>query len=95
MATPEVKVKTQIKKILDDVGAYYVMPISGGFGNSGALDYSVCIRGRYVGIEAKAGKNKPTALQLYHMTQIRKAGGLAFVVNEENLEDFKNELKRI
>ena len=58
--TPERKVKNQVRKVLDKAGAYYVMPVTGGYGNSGAPDFLVCLQGRFVGIECKAGKNTPT-----------------------------------
>jgi hypothetical protein len=38
-----------------------------------------------MGIECKAGTNKPTALQEKEMADIRKAGGVTFVINETNL----------
>jgi hypothetical protein len=35
-------------------------------------------------IECKAGKNKPTALQVQEIEAIRRSDGTAVVVNEEN-----------
>ena len=61
--TPEAKVKKKVRDVLKALGAYYVMPITGGYGNSGAPDFVVCLRGRFIGIECKAGKGKTTALQ--------------------------------
>ena len=49
--TPERRVKTQVRKVLDKLGAYYVMPVTGGYGNSGAPDFLVCLQGRFIGIE--------------------------------------------
>ncbi len=40
-----------------------------------------------VSIETKAGNNKPTALQERELKQIRDAGGVAFVINETNLDE--------
>jgi len=31
--TPEASVKAKVRKILDGFGAYYVMPVTSGFGN--------------------------------------------------------------
>lgn len=86
-STPEVRVKNSIRQRLKAAGAYYCMPIGTGFGISGILDFAVCHKGRYIGIEAKAGKNKPTALQLKHMREIVAAGGIALVINEDNLHE--------
>ncbi len=87
MATPEVKVKDKVKAVLKNLGAYYVMPVTGGYGNSGAPDFLVCYKGRFIGIECKAGRNKPTALQEKNLREIEDAGGSALVVNEENVVD--------
>lgn len=84
-ATPEVKVKKQIRKLLDEYGAYYAMPIGTGYGNSGVPDFLVCFNGYFIGIEAKAGTNKPTALQESHLQRIQDAGGTALVINENNM----------
>jgi pantoate kinase len=92
--TPEAKVKAKIKKILNDMGAYYAMPLGTGFGNSGVPDFLICHQGAFFGIEVKANGNKPTALQLHHMMQIRKAGGVSFVVDETNVEDLRKELEK-
>ena len=75
MATPEAKVKTRVKAILKNLGAYYVMSVTSGYGNSGAPDFLVCIRGKFIGIECKSGNKKPTALQLKNLDLIDKAGG--------------------
>jgi len=84
--TPEAKVKKQIRKILDTTRCYYAMPVGSGFGNSGVPDFLVCHDGTFVGIEAKAGKGKTTALQENNLKRIRDAGGVAVVVNEANIE---------
>lgn len=84
--TPEAKVKKQIRKILDTTRCYYAMPVGSGFGNSGVPDFLVCHQGTFLGIEAKAGKGKTTALQEDNLKRIRDAGGVAVVVNEANIE---------
>jgi len=87
MSTPEGKVKAAIKKLLDENNIYYFMPATGGYGRSGVPDFVGCARGRFFSIEAKTGKAKPTALQLREMERIKAAGGLAFVINEETIDD--------
>ena len=90
--TPEGKVKAKVKKVLAEVGAYYAMPIGTGYGNSGVPDFLVCAGGKFVGIEAKAGKGKTTALQEAHLSRIRGAGGIAVVINEDNIQTLKEVL---
>lgn len=93
--TPERRVKAKVRKVLDKLGAYYVMPVTGGYGNSGAPDFLVCLHGRFVGIECKAGKNKPTPLQEKNLRQIEKSGGVALVFNDENVDVCETELSRL
>jgi Holliday junction resolvase len=94
-STPEAKVKKQIRKQLDELGCYYAMPIGTGYGNSGVPDFLVCMKGRFVSIEAKAGKGKPTLLQEDNMRRIREAGGIALVINEFNQEEIWNTFKNV
>jgi len=83
--TPEAKVKKKAVQILKEMGAYYFYPVTGGYGRSGVPDIIVCYKGLFVGIECKAGKNKPTPLQEKNMEDIRRAGGTALVINEDNV----------
>jgi Holliday junction resolvase len=83
--TPEGKVKKKVVDILKAAGAYYFFPATGGYGRSGVPDIIVCFKGRFIGIECKAGDNTPTALQQRELMRIIDAGGSAFVVNEESL----------
>ena len=87
--TPEGKVKAKVKKYLTEMGCYYAMPATGGYGLSGTPDFLVCYRGAFAAIECKAGKNKPTALQEAAMQRIRDAGGLALVIDETNVDQLK------
>lgn len=83
--TPEAKVKKVVVKQLKDLGAYYFYPVTGGYGGSGVPDIVGCYKGLFFGIECKAKKNKPTALQQKNLDAITDAGGFALVVNEENM----------
>jgi Holliday junction resolvase len=87
-ATPESKVKKQVVEVLKEVGAYYFYPVTGGYGRSGVPDVVACLRGRFIGIECKAGKGKTTALQDKNLHDIEDAGGIPWVVNEVNLPTF-------
>lgn len=91
--TPEAKVKKVVVKYLKELGAYYFYPVTGGFGRSGVPDIIVCYKGLFFGIECKAGKGKPTALQQKNLDDIKAAGGFDWVVNEDNMHDTKKTLK--
>jgi hypothetical protein len=84
--TPEAKVKKKVKDVLKELGAYYVMPMTGGYGKSGAPDFLVCWSGMFFGVECKAGNNTATELQLRNLHDIREAGGAAIVINEDNVD---------
>ena len=86
-ATPEKRVKDKVVKLLKEAGVYYFYASTHGFGRSGVPDLVCCMGGRFIGIECKAGKNKPTPLQEKEMAAIRAAGGTTLVVNEENIND--------
>ena len=93
--TPEKKVKTKVVAVLKSFGAYYFYPVTGGYGASGVPDIVGCHKGRFFAIECKAGKGKTTALQEKNIAQIKTTGGLAIVVNEDNIEDVGNLMRQI
>ena len=84
--TPEGKVKVKITKLLKGYkGLYYFMPVPHGY-QKRTVDYLVCYCRRFIAIEAKKPKGKPTAMQGFTMREITNAGGETFVVtNDEEL----------
>jgi Holliday junction resolvase len=91
--TPEAKVKAKLYKIMKEWGVYYFSPQTGGYGKSGVPDIICCYKGRFIAIECKAGKNKPTLLQEAEMEKIRAAHGVAAVINEDNIDLLEQILK--
>lgn len=87
--TPEGAVKRSVRRVLDATGMYYFLPVSNGMGRMGVPDFIGVLNGRFIGIEAKAGKGKPTMLQLRALEAIENAGGLALVINENSLDYLK------
>ena len=90
--TPEAKVKKRVKAILDELQVYNFSPMQNGMGRAGIPDIIACHGGKFIGIECKAGGNKPTALQERELNRILNAGGEAYVINEENIEQLREEL---
>ena len=82
-ATPEAKVKAKVRALLKASGAYYIMPVTGGYGSSGAPDFLVCHKGNFIGVECKAGKGVMTALQIQASYAITNAGGAFFLVTDD------------
>ena len=78
-----------VKKLLDEMGIYHFSPVQNGMGRAGIPDIIGCYRGRFLGIECKAGNGKTTALQDLELEKIRQAKGFAYVVNENNIQDLK------
>ncbi len=91
--TPEAKVKKVVVKQLRNLGAYYFYPVTSGYGRSGVPDIVGCYKGKFFGIECKAGKNVPTDLQRINLEDIDKQGGIALVVNEKNMHSVQDLLE--
>jgi hypothetical protein len=91
-ATKENLVKKKVKAILDEQQVYHFSPMQNGMGRAGIPDIIACHGGKFIGIECKAGDNKPTALQERELNRILNAGGEAYVINEENIEQLREEL---
>ena len=85
--TPEAAVKLKTKRILQAHKVYHFSPAANGYGRVGIPDIICCVNGYFLAIECKAGNNKPTALQKMELQAITEAGGVALLVNEENLAD--------
>ena len=88
--TPEAKVKKVVVNQLRNLGAYYFYPVTGGYGRSGVPDIVGCYKGKFFGIECKAGKNTPTPLQQINLDDIEKQDGIALVVNEKNMHSVRD-----
>ena len=93
--TPEKKVKNQVVRLLKEYGAYYFFPATYGMGRSGIPDVVCCLRGYFIGIECKAGKNKPPPLQQKELADIIKAGGVSCVINEDNMAELESILTTV
>ncbi len=91
--TPERRVKKKVTDLLKSYGdsVYWFYPVAGGFSATGVPDIVICANGLFLGVECKAGNNKPTELQQRNLERIDKAGGVAIVVRDEpSLTALKN-----
>ena len=91
--TPEAKVKTAVRKLLDALDIYHFMPPANGFGRAGIPDIIGCMDGHFIAIECKAGKGTTTALQDRELNLILNAGGTVFIAREHNIPDLELLLK--
>jgi len=87
--TPETKVKTAVRKMLNAFDIYHFMPPANGFGRAGIPDIVGCMDGHFIAIECKAGKGKTTALQDRELNAILNHGGTVYIAREHNLLELK------
>jgi hypothetical protein len=80
MMTPEARVKTTVKKLLEEFSCYHYWPTSNGMG-APALDCIGCYKGRFFSIECKAPGKKPTRRQEITIDHINEAQGKTFVID--------------
>jgi Holliday junction resolvase len=85
--TPEGAVKAKVRRMLDAASVYYFMPAGSAYGRAGIPDIVGCCDGKFFAIECKAGNNTTTSLQDIEIHKIKKAGGIALVINETNIMD--------
>lgn len=79
--TPEGRVKAAVKAYLKMVGAYWFMPVQGGYG-AASLDFLVCWQGRFIAIETKRPGMRMTPRQVMTSEQMRAAGAVVLVVDD-------------
>ena len=91
--TPESKVKASIKKILLKHHIYYIMPIGSGYGNAGVPDFICNVNGKFLAIEAKAGRGELTALQIRNLARINADGGVGLTIREDMMDYLEGMIK--
>jgi len=94
-STPERKVKEAVAALLKTNGVYYFFPPANGLGRAGIPDIIACCNGMFLAIECKAGKGVTTALQDRELARIRAAGGVAFVVRENNIHEVQRAINQL
>ena len=87
--------ENKIKAFLKSKGAYFIKNHGDRFSRVGVPDIIACVNGHFVAVEVKAENGKPSELQLYHLDEIRKAAGHAFLLYPKDFENFKNFLENL
>ena len=83
----EQQIQSSIIKYLESINSYVVKIVSAN--KSGVPDICACIQGRWLSIECKRPGFQPEPLQLHHLNQIQKAGGLAtWATSVTQVQDF-------
>lgn len=83
----ETDVKEKIREKLKARKIQHIAVTTGGYGSSGWQDICFLWRSVFTGIEAKWDGNTPTKLQRGKLDYVRDEGGIAHVVDENNIPD--------
>lgn len=93
MRTPESVLKKELKRLLNERGAFWSMVTGGGYSKPGDPDMVVCYRGRYIGVEAKTWEGRLSDIQKVRRDEIIAAGGVH--VTARCVEDVSDALDAI
>ena len=94
--TNEGGVKEEVKKILNKTPeCWWYMPVQTGYGVHGIPDFVVCVRGIFLAIETKFGRNELSPWQKRQEKSIGKAGGYYLVIVEHNIPTLEDFLRNI
>lgn len=95
MSTPEGKVKTEVKKVLNKYGDLIdgFWPVPSGYGES-HLDYIGSANGVFFCIETKAPGKKPTPRQEERIRRVKNSNGKVFVIDGTEKTDTYEDLER-
>lgn len=87
--------ENKVKKWLKSKGIYYFKYFGNAFSTAGILDLTLCVNGRFVGVELKAEKGKTSPLQDYNIKEIQRCGGIAIVLRPSGFETFKEIIEEL
>lgn len=80
--------KKRIKSYIESIGGYWILVQGGAFSKPGDPDIVACVKGRFVGIEAKTSDGKIREIQKVRAEQITRSGGLhVFARSVEDVRD--------
>ena len=83
--------ENKVKKFLKENGCWILKYWGGAaFTRSGIPDLLVCCKGRFIGVELKATKGRPSDLQIYNLKEIDRSGGYGVLLYPDHWELFQN-----
>lgn len=91
---PETRFLAKVRKELEKIPGSWWVKIQ-QVAIRGTPDLLGVVRGRFIALEFKVGKNKATALQQFVLDKIEEAGGYAMVVTPENYTEILKEIWEI
>ena len=82
--------ENRLKDYLDKIGAWYIKYWAGSkFTKEGIPDIIACYKSRFIAIEVKGKKGKPSLLQLVTLRKIRLSKGYGILLYPEDFDGFK------
>lgn len=82
--------ENKLKYYLSNKGCWFIKYWAGAkFTKDGVPDILACCNGRFLAIEVKGPKGKPSMLQLVTLRQIRKAGGYGILLYPDDFCNFR------
>lgn len=91
----EKQFENKVKRYLKSKNIYYFKYFGNAYSTPGILDLTLCINGKFVGVELKAEKGKVSALQEYNIKRIKESGGIAIVLRPSEFDKFKKKIERL
>lgn len=83
-------------ELIESMGGYVIKIHVSAYQSQGEPDLVCCYEGRFVALELKIEGNKPSALQLEKIQDIKRAGGIALPVWSINeIKETLYEISRI
>jgi Holliday junction resolvase len=86
----EKQFENQVNAYLAEQGCWTLKTWSNGVQREGVPDLLVCCHGHFIAVELKAEKGRPSKLQLWNISKIREANGVAIVLYPDQFEAFKS-----
>lgn len=87
--------ETRVKVWLAENDIWHVKFFANRNTRVGVPDILACVGGRFVGIELKGRGGRPSAIQLWHCSEINRCGGVAVVAWPQDFEQLKELLTRL
>ena len=86
---PEKTFENRIKKYLEKNGCWFVKFFANAYTSSGIPDILCSINGRFVGIEVKQEKGKPSLLQKVQLKRLNESGGIGILAYPSGYDGLK------
>ena len=85
--------ENRVKRYLKSKDIYYFKYFGNAYSTPGILDLTLCVNGKFIGVEIKTEKGKVSTLQEYNINRIKDSGGIAIVLRPSGFDDFKKQIE--